>query len=568
MSSTVTYSPEDNKLRLYVGRVPRDEYEALRAAGFVSTPKQDCDFVAVWTPAREDLAAQYLEDGEDIGDEDYSPEERAADKAERLSGYRDKRRDEAGARADTFAAGPSAFGHQSRARAERQATRHDRHRTHAVSQWSKAEYWQMRTEGVIRHALHKSSAATRRGRILTLEAEQRKHEKSRTEYAARFAAWSKVATLEGADVAIVQRDSGIGIDASTAPAGRLAYTLANSGGCWGNYKHPRTGRESSLYSLLTDPADPVTPAEAAALWLGGRKSPDDGDSWSARWSAHYELRLTYERAMLASEGGTAAEAEMEPGGWILPSARAAWRLRHAGGGEWRQIVKVNKSNVTGRVTSVHVLAPTSNDFDRKGKPYGEDNPRPMVAVMIDVQRLGEDCYRAPTDEERAAFATETKQRKAEAKAKKPKAPSLINPTDADAERLQGILNAIGKRKHDAKRGTFGEPYKPTEVLRMTQAQYSAVSKGSYSHYETRTVHHAGGIIARHKTDMYTSEGSAYDKALAAAVCKVRARYCSGWHNPPHIIVLTDAAQKPLPVDWEKLMELAPEAAPVAAGQLF
>ena len=54
-----TYSPEDNKLRLYVGRVPRDEYEALRAQGWTSTPKQDCDFVAVWTPDRRDTALDY-----------------------------------------------------------------------------------------------------------------------------------------------------------------------------------------------------------------------------------------------------------------------------------------------------------------------------------------------------------------------------------------------------------------------------------------------------------------------------------------------------------------------------
>lgn len=54
--ATATYCPEDNKLRLYCGRVPRDDYVALRSLGFQSTPKQDCDFVAVWTPYREDAA--------------------------------------------------------------------------------------------------------------------------------------------------------------------------------------------------------------------------------------------------------------------------------------------------------------------------------------------------------------------------------------------------------------------------------------------------------------------------------------------------------------------------------
>lgn len=46
MSTYATYSPEDNKLRLYVGRVPRAEYEALRADGWTSTPKQG-DFLTM-----------------------------------------------------------------------------------------------------------------------------------------------------------------------------------------------------------------------------------------------------------------------------------------------------------------------------------------------------------------------------------------------------------------------------------------------------------------------------------------------------------------------------------------
>ena len=45
MTDYATYCPEDNKLRLYVGRVPRDEYLELRAGKWKSTPKQDCDFV-------------------------------------------------------------------------------------------------------------------------------------------------------------------------------------------------------------------------------------------------------------------------------------------------------------------------------------------------------------------------------------------------------------------------------------------------------------------------------------------------------------------------------------------
>lgn len=166
-----TYCPEDNKLRLYCGRVPREEYEALRAAGYKPTPKQTCDFVATWSPRAEDAARAMLDEGDDIGDEDQGPEDRAADRAERFGGYRDKRRAEAGGHADTFEAGPSAHGYQDARKAERMAARHDRQRGRALTQWDKAEYWQSRTQGVIDHALYNSRPEVRRTRIRRLELE-------------------------------------------------------------------------------------------------------------------------------------------------------------------------------------------------------------------------------------------------------------------------------------------------------------------------------------------------------------------------------------------------------------
>jgi hypothetical protein len=532
MNSTATYSAEDNKLRLYVGRVPRADYERLRDAGFVSTPKQDCDFVAPWTPTREDIAREYLEDGEDIGDEDYSPEERAADKAERFGDYRDKRAEEAGAGADAFEAGPSAFGHQSRARAERQAVRHDRKRTYAVSQWAKAEYWQSRTKAVISHALYKSSAHVRRGRILTLEAEQRKHEKGREEYAARFAAWSKVATLEGADEAI--RSEGGELYAKAA--GKLAYALANTAGCWSNFTHPRTGKtDRSAYDLLTRD-DPLTPGEVAALWLAKASDPTDPDTHAARWSAHYEHRLTYERAMLAEEGGTAAEAEMTPGGWIRASNRTGSVFTDVSGG-WMQIHAVTKSPVTKRVTSVKVMG-----------TVGYRDPKPGL-VSINIERLPEGAYRAPTAEESEAFKAATKERKKAEKDSKPAAPSLVNPTDADAEKLQALWNARALAKFNEKK-QYGA-FNPSTLLRMTQAEYSKHSKGEYSSFETRTVD-ASGKPSRRSSNMWTSEGSAYDKSLGEVAVKIRVRETSDWHAPARVIVITDKPQKALPLDWSAI----------------
>lgn len=420
MEHTATYSPEDNKLRLYPAcRLSAEDFAKVKAAGFKWAPKQELFVAPMWTPEREDLLLGMCEE---IGDEDYSPEERAADRAERFGGYRDKRRAEAGGLADRFEAGPIAFGHQSHARAERQANRHDRLRTGAVSQWSKAEYWQHRTEGVIAAALYKSSAKVRRSRILRLEADMRRY---------------------------------------------------------------RMGE---------------------------------------RWKAHYELRLTYERAMLAQEGGSAADEQMEVGGFFGS----------------HQIWKVNKSPATGRVVSLGFWGahPYRNNAD--GSPK-------MGIQTYNIERLPEGNYRAPTDEEREAFKVAQRAAKSEQKAKAPKVASLINPTMEDAERLQAAWNAKSKAQHD-RRISYAD-YKPSEVLCMTQAQYSAVSKGTYSHYDTAEV-------CEHGQQPRREYGRNADASPVAF--KVRKTYAGGGYTTGanRVIVITDKPQKALPLDWEEVMDYA------------
>lgn len=575
-----TYSPEDNKLRIYPEGTRVDsvlsetEYSSFKAAGYKWAGKQECFVCPRWTPTAEDWAMRLC--GE-IDDEDYSPEERSADRAERFGGYLDKRRAEAGDKADTFEARPSAFGHQNRARAERQARRHDRHRTNALSQWSKAEYWQDRTAGVIAHALYRSSAPVRRGRIKTIETDQRKFLKDVAEAQERYDAWREVIDMPGADELIPME----GDRAEWNAAQRKAYNLANVGGSWWHTAHPTSEEANakqkelrttfagfSAYDFLTKteylgaPFQRLTPKQVAELYVKRVKNPAEQQSW-IRWRAHYELRLNYERTMLAQEGGAASSADMEPGGWILPDRRAAWRLRHSAG-RWLQIIKVNKSNTTGRVVSVAVLALTDTDYDRKGQPWSDENPRPTVEHLINVERLAEDAYRAPTDEERAAFNVATKERKAKRKATAPKVPPLINPTDADADRLQAIWNAIAKERHDkavAAHRTYGD-YTPVEVLRLTQAVYSANSKGAYAKVEPRTVH-AGGLPGLKSSNMYCSERSEYLKKIGPALFKIR----TAGYDPLRVIVITDKPQKALPFDAPEAAE-EPEAEPVAAGQLF
>lgn len=178
-----TYCPEDNKLRLYVGRVPKEEYLSLRDQGWKATAKQDCDFVATWGPDREDTALAYAGT---VGDEDQSPEDRAADRAERFAGYRDKRTSEALGHADSYDAGPSAHGFQSKAKAVRSADRHDRQATRALSQWDKATYWTSRTAGVISNALYLSTPSVRMGRIKKLETIERRTDGRSDDYGQRW----------------------------------------------------------------------------------------------------------------------------------------------------------------------------------------------------------------------------------------------------------------------------------------------------------------------------------------------------------------------------------------------
>lgn len=84
-----TYSPEDNKLRLYVSsRLNSEEYARVKAMGFKWAPKQDLFVAPMWTPQREDFLLSLVEE---IEDEDTSLVDRAEDRAERFDGYQENR---------------------------------------------------------------------------------------------------------------------------------------------------------------------------------------------------------------------------------------------------------------------------------------------------------------------------------------------------------------------------------------------------------------------------------------------------------------------------------------------
>lgn len=520
-----TYCPEDNKLRLYVGRVPRDEYLKLRADGWTALHKQreagQGDFAATWSPSR---VATCLEYADCIEDEDAGPDERAADRAERFSGYRDKRSNDATGQADRFDGQPMAHGYQDQQRAERAAERHDRIADRAVDMWSKAEYWQRRTAGVISHALYKSSPGVRMGRIKELESLLRKHEKETEQRRRVWAAWCKVR-----DIADPEEQT------------KAATKLAGSVSDWSNYKHPRTGNEShDLYSFLSPyrPEDQITGAEACALFFSKHSEPREDNAWSI----HYKMRLAYENQMLAAAGGRLEQFEVLPGGKL--------------GG--KLILKVNKSSATGRATSADIIGPKVD-----GWHYRASNLRGTEYAVhsFDLERLSPDAYTPPTPESLAELAKVKAAIKAAAPVKD--ACPLINPTDADAERLQALWNERALADYLKADPSYHKPedFKPSTICRITQAVYSANSKGSFARAETRGLCSNGELENNPNWNMYSREREARAKRIGPALCKIRKTHGDGntSNAADRVIILTDKPQKPLPAAvWQPLAQPQPE----------
>ena len=177
---TATYSPEDNKLRLYASsRLDPELYNRVRAAGFRWAPSQKLFVAPSWSPKREDLL---IELAGEVGDEDTSLAERAEERAGRFEGYSSSREKDAEsakngvkAIADNIPFGqPILIGHHSEKRARRDAQKIENGMRKAVKMWETSEYWKDRAAGAIHHAKYKELPRTRARRIKKIEAENRK----------------------------------------------------------------------------------------------------------------------------------------------------------------------------------------------------------------------------------------------------------------------------------------------------------------------------------------------------------------------------------------------------------
>lgn len=309
-----TYCAQDNKLRMTCAtRLDEGLFRKVREAGFVWAPRQKIFVAPAWTPEREDLLLQLCGA---IGDEEGTLAERAEDRAQRFEGYGESRAQEAAtahaqvrAIADHIPLGqPILVGHHSEARARRAKKRIDDGMRRAVQCWDQAGYWARRAKASLAHAERKESPAVRHRRIANLEADQRKMQRAWQSASDAAEAWRE--RIHDAVQALAFAGANyVRVHVEGEPHGTTVYQLLSEGRPW---------------------------RDCVSMALGSLESEMER---ARRWIDHYEMRLGYERAMLADSAGTlASHVDLMVGG----------RVKIAG--EWVTITRLNKTR--GELVSV------------------------------------------------------------------------------------------------------------------------------------------------------------------------------------------------------------------------
>lgn len=333
MHMNATYSPDDNKLRLYASsRLDKELYDKVRAAGFAWAPKQELFVAPMWTPEREDLL---LELCEEIEDEDKTLTERAEERADRFEDYSEARASDANrahAAVSSIADGipfgqPILVGHHSEKHARRDAEKIENGMRRAVKMWETSKYWEQRAAGALRHAKYKELPSVRARRIKKLEAELRKQQKALQKSADCLKLWESCKDLKQARVIV-----------NCTEAGWLSCAKHPS---LPQYLHPSDVlpfEDRSDYAKEHYPTWTLEQVKERARQAYGAEGPNHRRV--QRWVDHFKNRIAYEWAMLGAQGGTVADrTKPEKGG-----ACRCWASPRGGG--WSFIQKVNKVSVT------------------------------------------------------------------------------------------------------------------------------------------------------------------------------------------------------------------------------
>jgi Domain of unknown function (DUF3560) len=260
-----TYSPQDNKLRFYsVEHLDSEMYAKFKDNGFKWAPKQGFFVAPMWTPKREDLLLNYVEQ---IEDEDSTTEERAEVRSQRFENYSNKREADANQVYETVqtmseaipSGQPILIGHHSEKKARKDAERIETGMRKVVKLWETSEYWKQRAQATMCHANYLEQPEVRARRLKGLQAEKRKFQR-------------KVVELQN-HVAFFTRDD-------------LNHELALH---YSNYKMPGW----MIWSSLKDETKTLVQVKTQVLSYCERNIPH----WE-RWVNHTDNRIAYETEML------------------------------------------------------------------------------------------------------------------------------------------------------------------------------------------------------------------------------------------------------------------------------
>jgi hypothetical protein len=270
-----TYSPEDNKLRMYPSaKLDAEQYAKFKDAGFKWAPRQKLFVAPMWTPKREDLLTSLCGD---IQDEDTSLFERSSERAERFEQYSENRSNDSDVAHRNAMESikyivpgqPILIGHHSERRHRRDLERHDNAMRKSIKTMQQAEYWQRRAEAALRDAKYKERPDVRARRIKKIEAEQRKNARNIEHTKKVLAAWQA---------------SGENITKESAKQILTEIDIHHSITVW--------------MELRDDKIDPKILREKTI------KSCNRYITHYERWDQHYSNRLIYEKAMLAEQGAS------------------------------------------------------------------------------------------------------------------------------------------------------------------------------------------------------------------------------------------------------------------------
>jgi phospholipid N-methyltransferase len=310
-----TYSPEDNKLRLYppAERLDKETFKKVKAAGFIWAPAQKLFVAPMWTPFREDFLTELC--GE-IEDEDTSLTERAEIRAERFEKYSDSRAadaEQAKSHVQAISGGipfgqPILIGHHSQRRAEKDAEKIENGMKKAVKMWDCSKYWAERAAGALSHAKYKENPGVRARRIKKLEADKRREEKAIAEAKKIIGLWGiPPFTRKDGTVLTVQE---------------MALFITNNfdhvSACFTLERYPRpegcTCTYEGIQSLWSALEEGIISAEQAKNI--SVPAHERTIKHCARWIVHLENRLLYEKTMLGEQG-----AKVREGAAYIPPAQ-------------------------------------------------------------------------------------------------------------------------------------------------------------------------------------------------------------------------------------------------------